>query len=670
MSIQPTTSSPVTPQAEAYLKHAKALVQGQRFGDAIRHLKPVLENNPDNSEALYMLAVCQRYQHRHDQALETLQKLQASAPDYARTYQEAGHNHRETGHPEAAIQAYQQAVTLNPALIASWRELARLHQDQDHTDASEEAREHYQRLSELPHELLSVTSMLHEGKLYKAERLCRAYLKQNPHQVEAMRLLANIGGKLHVLDDAEFLLESCLEFEPDNHRARFDYVNILHKRQKFAAALEQAGKLRAAHPDNPAYQTAYANESMAAGDFDTALTVYDEVLERFPNNHNVHLVRGHALKTIGRGDDAINAYQTAYRRKPNFGDAYWSLANLKTYRFSERELHQMTEQLQHPATGLVDRYHLCFALGKANEDRADYERSFHYYRQGNQLKQSELGYDPELTAAEFTRQRAVCTPALFEQQAGSGHTAADPIFVVGLPRAGSTLIEQILASHSQIDGTLELPNILALAHRLNGRRAQRHDPRYPGVLRELEADELAGFGRQFIEDTQLHRQGAAYFVDKMPNNFRHIGLIHLILPNARIIDARRHPLACCFSGYKQLFAEGQEFSYGLENIGRYYRGYVELMNHWDNVLPGKILQVNYEDVVADLETQVRRMLDYLELPFEPACVEFHKTERSVRTASSEQVRQPIYQTGVEQWRHFEPHLEPLKAALGEDLLNV
>jgi hypothetical protein len=306
---------------------------------------------------------------------------------------------------------------------------------------------------------------------------------------------------------------------------------------------------------------------------------------------------------------------------------------------------------------------LCFALGKALEDRADYAASFSYYERGNALKKAETRYDPDRIDRELRAQREVCTGSLFGHLRGAGYTDPSPIFIVGLPRAGSTLLEQILASHSQVDGTMELPNILALAHRLNGRRMIGDDPRYPGILHQLDAEQLHEFGRKFIEETRIYRKGAARFIDKMPNNFRHIGLIHLILPHAKIIDARREPMACCFSGFKQLFAEGQEFTYGLDDAGRYYRGYVQLMNHWNEVLPGKILRVQYEEVVTDLEAQIRRLLEYCELPFEDGCLRFHENVRAVRTPSSEQVRQPIYDTGLDQWRHYETWLDPLKRAL-------
>lgn len=319
------------------------------------------------------------------------------------------------------------------------------------------------------------------------------------------------------------------------------------------------------------------------------------------------------------------------------------------------------------ATVVEDRAHLCFALGKHFEDIEGYAESADFYQRGNALRKSQTRYDAEEMTHRLALQKQICTDSLFRKHQGSGHDATDPIFIVGLPRAGSTLLEQILASHSQIDGTLELPNIPSLAFRLAGRRKTDEEPLYPAVLHNLTPEQLKQMGKDFIEDTRIHREQAPFFIDKMPNNFRHIGLIQLMLPNARIIDARRHPMACCFSGYKQLFATGQEFTYGLEEIGTYYKDYIDLMDHWDNVLPGKVLRVQYEDVVADLDNEVRRMLDYCGLPFEEACLNFHKTERSVRTPSSEQVRQSIYTSGLEQWRHFEPWLGPLKAALGPAL---
>ncbi|MGB0513950.1 MAG: tetratricopeptide repeat-containing sulfotransferase family protein, partial [Wenzhouxiangellaceae bacterium] len=527
----------------------------------------------------------------------------------------------------------------------------------------------YTRLSGLPRELVSVTSMMHEGKLYKAEKLCRHFLQNNPHHLEAMRLLAQIGSRLNIYDDAEFLLESALEMEPDFDLARMDYVKVLHQRQKFERAFSEARKLRERMPGNPGAELAYANQCSAVGHYDEALKVLDRMIGRVDNPANVQMLRGHALKTIGRADDAVEAYRAAYTARPTLGDAWWSLANMKTFRFSDQELERMQAQVDAPGLGRVDEYHLCFALGKALEDREQFERAFEFYARGNRLKKEELRYSADRMQADFDRQKAFFTPTRVEAFSGRGVDASDPIFIVGLPRAGSTLVEQILASHSQIDGTLELPNILATAHRLNGRLQQGQEPRYPGILADLEPEKFAEMGQRYLDETRIHREHAPLFTDKMPNNFRHVGLILSILPNARIIDARRAPLSCCFSGYKQLFAEGQEFSYSLDDIGRYYAGYVDLMAHWKRLYPDAILQVDYEDVVDDLEPQVCRMLEFLGLEFEPACVEFHRTRRSVRTASSEQVRQPIYRSGVEQWRNFEPWLGELQQALDAPARN-
>ena len=372
----------------------------------------------------------------------------------------------------------------------------------------------------------------------------------------------------------------------------------------------------------------------------------------------------HALKTLGRLPESIESYREAARVRRDYGDAYWSLANLKTYRFTDLELADMRLAEAAPETAPVDRYHLCFALGKALEDRADYARSFDYYERGNSLKRTELDSNVGHVECNTRLQKSVCTREFFAARQGAGCPDSAPIFIVGLPRSGSTLLEQILASHSQVEGTMELADIPRLVQKLQGRGQDPLRPRYPGVLAELSAGQFAEFGAKYVEDTKAYRGGRPFFIDKMPNNFRHIGLIHLILPNARIIDARREPMACCFGNFKQLFASGQEFTYSLDDIARYYGTYLELMDHWNAVLPGAVLRVDHESVVRDLESNVRRLLDFCGLPFETGCLEFHKNERSVRTASSEQVRRPIYTEGLDQWRRYEQWLAPLKQRLG------
>ncbi len=649
---------------DATIGEARRLLQDGAFAKAAAAVERLLASEPGNVDALYILAVAQRYGGKLDEARQTLERLLDLEPAHARAFQEQGHCHRAGGDVELAIEAFDRAVAANPALIASWRALVELNHAAGRRDAEALARNQFDWLDNLPPTLVSVASFMHEGKLYKAEKLCRHFLQTNGHHLEAMRMLAELGTRFQVLDEAEFILESCVALEPEFHPGRFDYVNVLHKRQKFAEALQQADLLRRKAPGIPHFDMLFANQNLAVGNFDVALGIYDALSAAKPDNHQVSLTRGHALKTIGRHDDAVAAYRQAHDSKPDFGDAWWSLANLKTYRFSDAEISSMQAAETARTTSTVDRYHLCFALGKALEDRGDHARSFGYYDTGNRLKREELRYDPARIAAEMAAQKRACTPELFKAKRGSGALADDPIFIVGLPRAGSTLLEQILASHSQVEGTSELPNILALAHRLDGRRRVDDEAIYPGNLADLTVDELTEFGEAYLRDTAIYRTGKLRFIDKMPNNFRHIGLIHLILPNARIIDARREPMACCFSNFKQLFAEGQDFTYGLDAIGRYYAGYIDLMQHWDSVLPGKVLHVQYEDVVADLETQVRRLLDFCGLPFERSCVDFHQTDRAVRTASSEQVRQPIFRGGLDQWTPYDAFLAPLRAALG------
>ncbi|MHA6288095.1 tetratricopeptide repeat-containing sulfotransferase family protein [Maricaulis sp. CAU 1757] len=651
---------------ETVKRARKALMAGE-FESAARALEPVLKAVPDHVEALYAAAVCERYRKDYAAAAERLAALKRAAPEYGRAYQEEGHLLKAQGRTGEALDAYALACRFNPALLASWQAQAELHRELGADEAAAHATQQAERLLALPKEVVAVTNLLAEGKLLKAEQLCRGFLVKHPRHVEAMRLLAEIGVRLGVLDDAEFLLESALEFEPDNIQVRLDYVQVLRKRQKFEAALEQARRLHDSDPDSPVFNSHLAIECMQTGDYERALSLFDAVLSQRPDDPLVLTSKGHALKTMGRHDDAVAAYHRAVEIRPDHGDAWYALANLKTYRFDAAERRRM-EALE-AGVGLPhqDRIHLCFALGKAWEDAGDADRAFAFYERGNSLKRQQARYTSEQMEEEFAAQKTWCTSDLFAVQGGQGDPAPDPIFIVGLPRAGSTLLEQILASHSQVDGTLELPNILSMAHRLRGRRMMTDRTRYPRILHDLSPDQLREMGREYLASTRIHRAGAPFFTDKMPNNFRHIGLIKLILPNARIIDARREPMACCFSGFKQLFAEGQEFTYGLEEVGRYYRGYVDLMAHWDRVLPGQVLRVHYEDVVDDLETQVRRILDHCGLPFEASCLDFHATDRAVRTASSEQVRQPINTAGLESWRPFEAHLAPLREALGPAL---
>ncbi|TWX69998.1 tetratricopeptide repeat-containing sulfotransferase family protein [Colwellia sp. C1TZA3] len=648
-------------QPDQVIKQCQLLIKKGHLSQASANLKDMLVENLGHIEGIYCLAVCQRKQQKHNQAMASLDQILVKQPDHGRAHQEQGYIHKAMANTSQAIASFEKAVALNPALFGSWRVLA----DQPDYPMRQEAKKRVDWLSSLPPALVSVSSLIYQKQLHRAEWLCRHFLKDNPHQPEAMRLLAELGTKFQILDDAEFLLASCLEFEPNYKRARLDYVHVLHKRQKFHKALEQAKILLDSDPTNSNFKIGLGNAQQATGDFEAAVSTFESVLHNNLDNYSIYLTLGHALKTMGRVEDAINAYRKSYDLRPDFGDAFWSLANLKTYRFTADERQQMRDQEASATTAINDKIHFCFALGKDLEDSKHFDEAFSFYHRGNKLKSEQDQFDSKSLELSFEFQKNNFDAAFFKRNKQAGYSAPDPIFIVGLPRAGSTLLEQILSSHSQVDGTMELANIIGLAHRLNGRKATQDKPKYPSILEDISADELTKMGKRYIEDTQHHRQGAVFFIDKMPNNFRHIALIHLILPNAKIIDARRDALSCCFSGYKQLFGEGQQFSYDLEDIGNYYRNYVEIMDHWDKALPGKILRVQYEDVVADLDTQVRRILDYCGLPFEQACIDFHTNKRAVRTPSSEQVRQPIYQSGLEQWRNYESHLGPLKKALSK-----
>ncbi|MEP4148679.1 MAG: sulfotransferase [Halioglobus sp.] len=662
---------PVNPtDAPSDLGQIQKLISAGELPAALKQLEDLPEDIRGSVDGLYMTAVCNRHMGRLAEAEEQLLRLVSIAPEFSRAHQELGHLRKGQGRARDALTAYVRACTINPALVASWRSQLAILQ----ASPGDETRQRQEQISAQlnflhslhPH-ILAATDMMHEGKLIKSENLCRRFLQQNPKNIEGMRLLAELGLRLGVLEDAEFLLESAAEFEPDNIRVRLDYVQVLQKRQRFAHAHDESLRLLEIAPENPQFQSLHAIQCMQIGDYESALETFEKVLGILPGDPTTYVSRGHALKTSGDTEAAIESYRSAVASRPHHCEAYYSLANLKTYHFTDKELAAMHAVIQSSDLTPMERVYLNFALGKAAEDRGDFETAFGHYATGNDLKQSQTRYQADDTTEEFSAQKRACTKELFSSREKAGCQAPDPIFIVGLPRAGSTLLEQILSSHSQVDGTLELPNILSLASRLR-RQGRASGTPYPDNLASISAEQLVEFGEQFIEDTRIHRQGAPLFIDKMPNNFRHIGLIKLILPNAKVIDARRAPMACCFSAYKQLFADGQLFSYSLGDIGSYYRDYVDLMRHWDEVLPGFVLRVQHEDVVRDLEGQVRRMLDFCGLEFEESCLNYHKTERNVRTPSSEQVRQPIFDTALEQWRHFEPWLDPLKEALGPELV--
>jgi tetratricopeptide (TPR) repeat protein len=667
MESAPPTTSPT--RLELEIRNLRTLQKEGRHEDVLRLVKPLTEALPENRDLLLIMASSLRHRLQIAEALEVLDRLRTIHPRFSLVHQERGLCYVALKDASPAIEALLQAVNINPALPMSWRMLEGVYRIAGDAENAATAHAHVATLKNLPPEVVHATSLFSDGEIAAAELVIRPFLLRHGDHPDAMRLLARIAIERGVLDDAETLLAALLEISPAYQAARYDYARVLSLRHRYAPAREQIERLLEIEPRNYEYRALAGSVAIGIGEHEAAIGIYEKLLLEAPGTADVWLWYAHALKTVGRVPQSIDAYRRAADVRKDFGDAYWSLANLKTYRFLDDEIARMRSAEASPATAHDDRVHLCFALGKALEDRGDFAPSWEYYARGNVLKRAVSTYRPEIFEGNTTRQKATCTREFFLARRGWGMEAREPIFIVGLPRSGSTLVEQILSSHSRVEGTQELPEIQHYVHELQGRDSDPDNPRYPAVLAEMGQDAFRALGRRYLDDTRIYRSAKPFFVDKMPNNFRHIGLIHLMLPNARIIDARREPMACCFSNLKQLFANGQEFTYSPEDIARYYRTYLDLMRHWDEVLPGRILRVHHEDVIDDLEGSVRRILDYCDLPFEPACVEFHKTKRSVRTPSSEQVRQPIFRDGLDHWQNYEPWLAPLKDLLGDALVR-
>ena len=634
---------------------------------------------PADRDLLLIRAIGLRFLGDIAGALATLDRLAAEHPGLSLMHQERGLCHVVRRDAPAAITAFRTAIGINPALAQSWHMLAGLSQMVGDPDGARAAKAQEAALQALPYPVVQATSLFADGDWMGAEAIVRRFLLDQGDHPEAMRLLARIGLSRDVLDDAETLYAAVVAMVPDHRAARHEYAQTLLARHKFAEAGDVLAPLLAEDGDNPAFREMAATIAVGLGQNEEAIRLYEQIRAAVPAEPGddaalrVHLADielwlGHALKTVGRVPDAIAAYRKSVSLRPEFGDGWWSLANLKTYRFDAEDLATMRDADAATGTGNVDRVHLNFALGKALEDAGDAAGAWHHYARGNALQRASSHYRPEILETNTAEQKRVCTPAFFAARQGFGAPDPDPIFVVGLPRSGSTLVEQILASHPEVEGTQELPDIQRIVQELQGRDPDLDHPRYPAVLTDLDPEQARALGEAYLANTRAHRVlGRHLFIDKMPNNFRHIGLIHLILPNAKIIDVRRSPMACCFSNLKQLFARGQEFTYSAVDIARYYRTYLDLMRHWNTALPGRVLGVVHEEVIEDLEGQVRRLLDYCGLPFDPACLDFHRNRRAVRTPSSEQVRRPIFRDGLDQWRAFAPWLGELEAALGDTI---
>jgi predicted Zn-dependent protease len=654
---------PVGTLATALAHAARLLPTSPSLAEA--QSREILKVAPGQPQAMLLLAAALRRQGSAAAARDLIRPLVAARPDWVEAQVELGMALGAAGQPREAAAALSRAVKVAPDHAQAWRALADELTAIGDTDGADAAYARHIRASVRDPELVAAASALCDNDLPVAERLLRAFLKRHPTDVAAIRMLAETAIRLGRYDPAEKLLARCLELAPSFTAARYNYATVLHRLNKPAEAIVELDVLLAQDPRHPAYRNLKAASLGRIGEYDAAIGIYDGVLRDHPAQPKVWMSYGHALKTVGRQADCIAAYRRSLELAPSLGEAWWSLANLKTVRFTEEDAAVMGRELARSDMSDEDRFHLHFALGKALEDSKDYAASFEHYAAGNALRRRTLDYDADHTSEHVRRSKAVLTAGFFAKRAGQGCARPDPIFIVGLPRSGSTLIEQILSSHSQVEGTQELPDIIALARRIGGRPSRAADDAYPEALADLSPEDLRALGEEYLDRAQVHRKlGRPFFIDKMPNNFAHLGLIQLILPNAKIVDARRHPLGCCFSGFKQHFARGQGFTYDLVDIGRYYADYVALMAHFDAVLPGRVHRVIYEEMVADPEAQVRALLNHCGLPFEAACLKFYENDRAVRTASSEQVRQPIYADAAEHWRNFEPWLGPLKASLG------
>jgi tetratricopeptide (TPR) repeat protein len=629
---------------------------------ARRQVEEILRVVPEEPRALVVLGAAHRMVGDPRRGRDLLEPLAAAQPRAASVHYELGQCLAALGEPDKAIAALRRATALKPDMPEAWRALGdqlTLKGDPPGADAA-----YAQHIRASVHDpvLMQAAVALCDDRLAVAEHLLREHLKRHPTDVAALRMLAELGTRIGRYGEAEAMLARCLDLSPSFTGARHNYAIVLYRQQKSAEAIPHIEALLAESPRDPGYRNLMAAALGLVGEYDRAIAIYEDVLGEYPNQPKIWLAYGHALRTAGRRGDAVAAYQRSIAMAPRLGEAYWSLANLKTERFTPADEAAMRERLGESDLDIEDRLHLHFALGKALEDRGDFAEAFAHIAKGAALRRDQTPYDPTQTTGDTRRSRALFTRDFFASRGEGGARSAAPIFIVGLPRSGSTLVEQILSSHSAVEGTMELPDLPRIARAIGG------DGDYFDRLAALSPDERTLLGEDYLAATSIHRKlGRPVFIDKMPNNCRHIGLIHLILPNATIIDARRYPMAACFSAFKQLFARGQAFSYDLDDVGRYYRDYVTLMDHFDAVRPGRVHRVIYEDMVDDTEAEIRKLLDHCGLPFEAECLRFHETQRPVRTASSEQVRRPLYREGLDHWRNFEPWLGPLKVALGPAL---
>jgi tetratricopeptide (TPR) repeat protein len=644
--------------SKALFNEAIGLIQAGQLAEAESRCLAALEQHPDDVNMQALLGALFVKMDRPAEAEATLRRVIEAAPSFAKPAEDLGYLLVQSNRPADALPFLERATRLDPSLERAWfnlgKALALLGRGKEADAAFEKCFERS------PERRLMALAAEHqkEGRTEEAERLYRRVLRDNPRNVDALRLLALIALGADKPDDAETLLLRAIDIAPDFLLALLDLGRLRKDQDRYGEALECFDRVIALEPNQPQAHFHRAATLARASFTDEAIAAYRRCLAIRPTHTGALLGLGHVLKAIGDYDAAVASYRACIREAPNFGETYWSLANLKTYRFDDAMVAEMEERADAQGDNVQSKVNFLFALGKAFEDRGDYERAWNYYRRGNQTHRAQVKYDP--VQSEFMNDRlvAVYGAELIESLRGAGHPDTSPIFILGLPRSGSTLLEQVLASHTEVEGTSELPYVGRLATSLNLNR--KDGVNYPEAMRELGPANLAALGREYLDRARMHRRsGAPRFIDKMPNNFPNVGLIALMLPNSRIIDARRHPLDACLSNYRQLFALGQNFTYDLTEIGEYYLQYQRMMDHWERVLPGRVLTVQYEDVVADFETQVRRLLEFCGLPWQDACLRFYESERPVRTPSAVQVRRPIYDGSVGHWKHYEHHLGEL-----------
>ena len=644
---------------------AQTALRAGQAATAERMLRALSTERPNDPGCHWLLAVALLEQDKPDDGIAILQSLLDRAPDFVDARVDLARAFRRRGRLQEAREEVRRVLEKNPHHTRAWLAygdaLVELGQYDDARVAFERA-----RLTD-PHRagLESASAALVGGDRSESERIFRVILQQDPSHPAALCGLAALALEVDRPADAERLLRHALRQSAHLPLAHRGLAPALIALGRLTEADAVTHHLMLIEPKSPQTWVTAAGVATRLMRQERALEAYQRAAELKPEELGLRMSVGHVQKTLGLRAESEASYKEVLRMDPARGEAWWSLADLKNYLFTEEEIAAMEALLAGDRRKAASEAQVHFALGKAFEQRARYAQAFAHYESGNAMRRRDAPFDIEAFERRGGRIRTFFDAAFFAARTGCGDPSGAPIFIVGLPRSGSTLIEQILASHSQVEGTMELPNILNVVARLDDMAPARDA--YPDPLGSLEPAQLRGLGSRYLAETAPLRSGRAHFTDKLPNNFSHVGLIQVMLPNATVIDARRHPMDACFSTYKQHFAEGQTFSYDLEHLGRYYRCYLELMDHWDAVLPGKVLHVQYEELVRDPEIHIRRVLEHCRLPFEAACLRFHETQRAVRTASAEQVRQPLYTSGVGYWRHFARELEPLRRALGKSL---